>query len=86
MPYFSLSKGTNPSRFVNLLSVLFICFSFNAEKVQIVVEKQIHMHLNSIDPKIKIFCDFRVFVLSPIPKNENSEITEILQKHHNTEI
>ena len=44
------------------------------------------MNLNIIDPKIKIFCDFRVFVLSPIPKYETSEITEILQKHHNTEL
>ena len=34
--------------------------------------------------KIKFFCDFWVFVLSPTPKNENSEITEILQKRHNT--
>ena len=38
------------------------------------------MHLNFIDPKVKIFCDFRVFVLSSIPKNKNSEIKEILQK------
>ena len=44
------------------------------------------MHLNFIDPKIKIFRDFRVFVLSPISKNENSEITEILQKDQNTEM
>ena len=36
--------------------------------------------------KIKILRDFRVFVLSPTPKNENSEITEILQKLYNTEI
>ena len=36
--------------------------------------------------KIKIFCNFHVFVLSPIPENENSEITEILQKRHNTEM
>ena len=43
------------------------------------------MYLNSADPKIKIFRDFRVFVLSPIPKNENPEILEILQKGHNTE-
>ena len=35
--------------------------------------------------KIKIFRDFRVFVLSPIPKTENSEITEILQKGYNAE-
>ena len=50
------------------------------------MEKQIHMHLNFIDQKKKIFCDFQVFLMSPIPKNENLEITEILQKHHNTEI
>ena len=50
------------------------------------IEKQIHMYLNFADLKIDIFRDLRVFVLSPIPKNENSEITEILQKRHNTEI
>ena len=44
------------------------------------------MYLSVINPKIKISHDFRVFVLSPIPKNENSEITEILQKGHNTEM
>ena len=30
--------------------------------------------------KKKIFRDFRFFVLNPIPKGENSEIMEILQK------
>ena len=30
--------------------------------------------------------NFQVFLLSPIPKNENLEIKEILQKRHNTEI
>ena len=44
------------------------------------------MHLNFLDPKIKIFRDFRVVVLRPIPKNENSEITKIDQKPQNTEI
>ena len=38
------------------------------------------MLLNFVDPKIEIFRDFRVFVLRPIPKNENSEISEIVQK------
>ena len=67
--------------------LFFLCFSFIAQKVEIVIEKQIHMYLNFIDPKRKkLFCNFWVFVLSPIPKNKNSEITEILQKHHNTEI
>lgn len=35
---------------------------------------------------MKIFCDLRVFVLSPKPRNENSEIAEILQKRHGTKI
>ena len=39
------------------------------------------MNLNPIDSKKnKKIRDFRFFVLSPIPKNENSETTEILQK------
>ena len=44
------------------------------------------MYLNFADPKINIFRDFRVFILSPILKNENSEITEIPEKPQNTEI
>ena len=87
MPYFSLSRDSEPSRFVKLILfvvvvvvVVVVYFSFNAQKVEILIEIQIHMHLNFIDPKIKISRDFRVFVLSPIPKNENSEVTEILQK------
>ena len=60
--------------------------SNNTQKVEVVIEKQIHMHLNFVDTKIKIFRDFRVFTFSPIPKNKNSEITEILQKRHETEI
>ena len=40
------------------------------------------MHLNFVDPNTEIFRDFRVFDLRPIPKNENSEIMEILQKRH----
>ena len=39
-----------------------------------------HMHFNFIDSKINIFRDFRGFVLSPITKNKNLEITGILQK------
>ena len=38
------------------------------------------MNLSSVDPKIEIFCDFRVFFLRIILKNKNLEITEILQK------
>ena len=44
------------------------------------------MHLDIKDPKTKIFRDFQVFVFSTVPINENLEITEILQKCHNTEI
>ena len=44
------------------------------------------MHLNIINPKIKIFRDFPVFILSPIPKFENSKFTEMPQNHHNTQI
>ena len=64
---------------------MFFFFRFNVQKVEILIEKQIHMHLNFIDPKVKIFRDFRVFVFRTILKNENSEITEILQKRYNTE-
>ena len=35
---------------------------------------------------MQIFRDFRGFALSPISENENSEITEILQKGYNTEM
>ena len=44
------------------------------------------VYLNLADPQIKIFRDFRGFIFSPIPKNENLEITEILQKGHNAEM
>ena len=44
------------------------------------------MHLNFVDPEIEICRNFRVLVLSPIPKNENSEISEIHEKLQNTEI
>ena len=50
------------------------------------VKTQIHMHWSAINQKIKIFRDFRVFVLCPIPKNENSEILEIHQNLQNTEM
>ena len=50
------------------------------------IKKQIHMYLKFANLKIEILRDFRVFILSDIPKNENSEITEIVQKSHNTEM
>ena len=71
---------------LDLLTWVCFFFNFNAQKVEIVIEKQIHMHLNFIDQKTKLFRDFRISVLSSIPENENWQITEILQKRHNTEI
>ena len=50
------------------------------------VKTQIYMHWSVITQKIKIFRDVWVFILSPIPKNENLEITEIHQKPQNTEM
>ena len=71
---------------VDMLKPVFVYLSFNSQIVKIVVKKQIHMYLSVINPKIKTFRNFRIFVLSPISKNENSEITEILQKCDNTEM
>ena len=42
--------------------------------------------MNFVDPEIKIFRDFRVFVLRSTPKIENLEIIEIHGKPENTEI
>ena len=52
----------------------FFYVSFNTQKVKIATKKQTHIHLSVINPRIKAFRDFWVFVLSLIPKNENSEI------------
>ena len=50
------------------------------------IKKQMYMHLNFVDPKIKILCDLQFVVLSPIPKSKNSEIREILLNRRKTEI
>ena len=65
---------------------VFVYVSFNTQTVKIVVKTQIHMHWSVTNQKIKIFHDFRVFVLCPIPKNENSEIPVIHQNPQNTEM
>ena len=44
------------------------------------------MHSSVINQKTKTVCDFRVLVLSPLPKNEDSEIPEIHQKPQHTEM
>ena len=50
------------------------------------VKTQVHMHSSVINQKTKTLCDFRVLVLSPLPKNEDSEIPEIHQKPQHTEM
>ena len=50
------------------------------------IEKTDPLYLNFADVKTEIFRDFRVFVLSPIPKSENSENTEIHQEPQKTKI
>ena len=79
-----LLKTSDPSKFIKLSLFLFMSL-LTLRKLITVMKKQIHMHSSFITQKIKIFRDFQVFVLSLIPKNENSGITEILQKRHNTE-
>ena len=81
-------RATDSSRFIESFVVVAVVvyFSFNAQKVEIEIEKKIHMHLNIVDWKMNIFCNFQFFVLSPILKYENSETTEMLQKRQNTEI
>ena len=39
-----------------------------------------NIHWSVLNQKIKIFRDFWVFIINPIPKNENSEIIEIHQR------
>ena len=60
---------------------------------KVIPHKKIYITKNPFDiaweertKKLKIIRYFRVFVLRPIPKYENSEITEMLQKCHNTEL
>ena len=60
--------------------------SFTTQKVKIAIKKQLHIHLSFTDPKIKIFRDFRVFILRPVLKNGNLTTMEILEKGHNTEM
>ena len=71
-------KAFNSSEYIKLSPFLFM--SVLTQTVKKVVKTQIHMHWSAINQKIKIFHDFRVSVLCPIPKNENSEIPEIYQK------
>ena len=79
------SKRTFDSSRLMTLSPFFY-FSFNAQKVKIVTKKQIHVKLSFIYQKIKILRKYWNFVFSPIPKNDNSKITEVLQKRQNTDI
>ena len=80
-----LLRASDSSRFIKLSQFLFMSVLKN-QKVKIVVKKQTRMHLSVINLNIKIIRYFQVFVLGLTPKNENLEITETLQKRHNTEI
>ena len=68
------------------INPVFAYISFNTHITIILGKNQIHMYVSVINLKIKIFRYFRVFILSTIPKNENPEITGILQKGHNIEM
>ena len=61
-------KAFDPSEYINFFFFKVFYVSFNTQTVRIVVKTQIHMHCSVINQKIKIFHDFRVFVLCPIPK------------------
>ena len=81
--YFCLLRASDPSLFIKLsllFVILFMSESWNLNG------KKIHMHLHIINTKIKIFRDFHVFILSLIPKCENSKFTEMPQNCHNTQI
>ena len=56
------------------------------ENKDIYTQKSIWYSPRRRNYQIQIFRDFRVFVLSPTPKKENSEVKKFLQKHHNTVI
>ena len=58
---FFFLRASDRSRFIEsfVVVVVVVYFSFNAQEVEIEIKKKIRMHLNFIDPKIKIFCDFR---------------------------
>ena len=56
------------------------------ENKEIYAQKPIWYSPRRRNYQIQIFRDFRVFVLSPTPKKENSEVKKFLQKHHNTVI
>ena len=51
VPHFFLSRDSDPSSFV-----VVVYFSFNTQKVEIVIEKQIHMYLNFTEIRE---CSFR---------------------------
>ena len=71
-----------------------LCQLFNTQKVKKWSKTKSHvLELYNPPPvhpppqkKIKIFRNFRVFVLIPIPISETSKITEILEKRYNAEL
>ena len=65
-------RASDSSGFRKLSTFFYV--SFNTQKVKTAIKKQTRIYLCVINPRIKTFRDFWVFVLSLIPKNENSEI------------
>ena len=73
-------------KFVFFESLHWICFTFvyfifNAQKVELVVKKLIHMDLDFTDLKTNIFCNFRVLAMSQKRKLGNYETKIILIKN-----
>lgn len=61
--------------------MFYFYFIFNAQKVELVVKKLIHMDLNFTDLKTKIFCNFWVLAMSQKRKLGNYETKIILIKN-----
>ena len=92
MSYFCLSRECNPSGFVNLslfFLFLFVYFSVNAQKAEIVIEKQIHMYLKLYRHKNKNFSWFLGFRVEPytqkwkLESHGNSSKTLKILKYEN---
>ena len=66
----NLNIKSDPTEYIKLSLLLFI---------SVFILKQLKQW-SKRKPEKKLICDFLVFVINLIPKNENSEITEIHQK------
>ena len=84
MPGICLVRDFDPPIFFKLNP--FCLFYFNPQKNKTVIRKQFHIHLSFINPKRNIFLDLQVIFFIPLPQKETTEISEILQERHHTEI